>query len=205
MIQYLMEKFNEMNFGYEFFSIKQDEKDFNIFLISDKLVFIYEYNQDSSSLWDYISKLPGLRDDILIKVKEEEKMFKPLEELSLVGLLWDLYVVVLNNKSNGKTINQFERNAIENDKFVAKKIIIEYEDDNKFLDEFIKHIYPQFKLDSLIKLAEFDSKLNDFKNLNESVENINTINRTLSINKSTVDLETLKKYIGTVEGNYRNG
>lgn len=116
----------------------------------DKLVFFVEI-LDIPQLHQFISLLPEAKETLLTIVRNQRP--NAFTNVTLPAFLWDLYVVALHNINNSESFNETDITMLERDKFVARKIIVEYSSQEEAVIKINQQLFPEKELDNL--LAEY--------------------------------------------------
>jgi hypothetical protein len=117
----------------------------------DKLVFILEINS-LDQIREFVSLLHELRHKIFQSVKNQEP--NGFTRVTLPGFLWDLYVIGMHDVSENPLFNQHDVTQLERDRFLARKIIIEFTDDNDAKQQLINQLLPEVVLDQILDQQE---------------------------------------------------
>lgn len=135
----------------------------------DKIVFLLSCN-NLERVWEFTNTIPDMKDEILKVVRNTEAV---QSRITIPAFLWDLYVVVLHDLTDSPPFDELEINRIERDRFIARKIIIEYKDETDLLQKFIWNIRPEIELDRI--LTESGPELDELKNAQQILENVEGI------------------------------
>ncbi|MFB4330209.1 ABC-three component system middle component 1 [Paenibacillus sp. CR_12] len=116
----------------------------------DKLVFFVEI-LDIPKLHHFISLLPEAKEILLTIVRNQRP--NAFTNVTLPAFLWDLYVVALHDINNSERFDETDITMLERDKFVARKIIVEYTSQEEAVIKINQQLCPEKELDIL--LAEY--------------------------------------------------
>lgn len=148
----MVEILNNIGISSSEIAIDSDYKCYLHLANRDKIILICEVKELNA--FQYISaRIPELRKTIIGYLKDNVKDdVVDKERMPLPKFLWDLYIIgihkILNEKDQFNPIHVAE---IERDHFAARKVIIEYLDDNELKEKILNVIYPQQQLDGLMK------------------------------------------------------
>ncbi|AOZ92272.1 ABC-three component system middle component 1 [Paenibacillus crassostreae] len=127
------------------------EFDYSIINIrDDKLVFFVEI-LDITQLHHFISLLPEAKETLLTIVRNQRP--NAFTSVTLPAFLWDLYVVALHDINKSERFDETDITMLERDKFVARKIIVEYTSQEEAVIKINQQLCPEKELDIL--LAEY--------------------------------------------------
>lgn len=127
------------------------EFDYSIINIrDDKLVFFVEI-LDITQLHHFISLLPEAKETLLTIVRNQRP--NAFTSVTLPAFLWDLYVVALHDINKSERFDETDITMLERDKFVARKIIVEYPSQEEAVIKINQQLCPEKELDIL--LAEY--------------------------------------------------
>lgn len=155
----------------------------------DRVVIIVEI-EEAEELLAYTKKLPQSGDTIRSLMKEigDDKGFEG-QKIKLAQYLWDLYVVgVYSNKE--KSLDPVKVSQIERDRFIARKIFVEYGEEQELLVQLHEIIYPHKALDFKINQLGESTKLNL----------TNLVNGLHHFDANNINLEQLHNLITQFEG-----
>ncbi|MBW7476681.1 hypothetical protein K0T92_18340 [Paenibacillus oenotherae] len=142
-----------------FVESKVSECDFSIINIrDDKLVFIVEI-LEINQLHDFVSLLPEAKEKLLTVVRNQSR--NAFTNVSLPAFLWDLYVVALHDINKSEPFDETEITMIERDRFVARKIIVEFSSQEEAIKLINQQLRPEKDLDILLAEYEQDKTWQD--------------------------------------------
>ncbi|WP_135557114.1 ABC-three component system middle component 1 [Paenibacillus cymbidii] len=143
---------------------------------NDKVLIIQEI-VDVEELKDTVYKLPQLREKLSSKISNEENLFV-VPELHLSKFLWDLYVIGLHLVQNeDDKFDPLIVSKIQRNRFVARKIIIEYQTTEDLIHKFNQLVLPERALNQV--LENYKSEQVSYEPL-EIDELLNTIEELLN-------------------------
>ncbi|APH22402.1 hypothetical protein FDF15_06035 [Clostridium botulinum] len=146
-----MEKIIKYLLPKEYYTYDLDDNKLYYFIANkDKIIFITSINklEEVDLLTIKLSELKNeifkslLNEDQLHYVNESGQVIKEKKKMTMPAFLWDLYIVGLHNIKDNKSfkINEVER--VKRDKFIARKIIIEYKDLKDLKTKFTENVFP---------------------------------------------------------------
>lgn len=143
----------------------------------DRVIIIVEI-EEVEELLAYTKKLPQSGDTIRTFMKEiGDDNVVGEQKITLAQYLWDLYIVgVYSNKE--KKLDPVKVSQIERDRFIARKLFVEYCDEQELLAQLYEIIYPHKALDFKIKQLGESTTLN-LTNLMNGLHHIDANNITL--------------------------
>ncbi|MCI3922676.1 hypothetical protein MO973_20805 [Paenibacillus sp. TRM 82003] len=145
----MKEIIEQLNFPY--LESRVGEFQYSIINIrDDKLVFFVEI-LEVPQLHQFISLLPEAKETLLTIVRNQRP--NAFTNVTLPAYLWDLYVVALHDINNGERFHEIDITMLERDRFVARKIIVEYSSQEEALNKITQQLCPEKELDIL--LAEY--------------------------------------------------
>jgi hypothetical protein len=141
---------------------KDNNKLYYFIANKDKIIFVSLISKleeiDSLTI-----KLAELKNEISRNLSEKEQItyinetgqvVKEKKKMTMPAFLWDLYLVGLHNTKHDKPFKLNEVESVKRDKFIARKIIIEYNDIQDLKPKFMENVFPGIiikeKLDSII-------------------------------------------------------
>lgn len=145
----MREIIEQLNLPY--LETKVSEFDYSIINIGDdKLVFFVEI-MDILQLHQFISLLPEAKEILLTIVRNQRP--NAFTNVKLPAFLWDLYVVALHDINKSERFHDIDITMIERDRFVARKIIVEFSSQEEAVSKINHQLRPEKELDIL--LAEY--------------------------------------------------
>ncbi|MEC3469965.1 ABC-three component system middle component 1 [Bacillus tropicus] len=138
-------------------------------LDKDKILIIccIENLQDIDKI---VNRLPSLRKKMVLEMNNPKNIEKVEDEkIPISKFLWDMYVIALHSiTDSNQPFKPVDIAKYERDRFVARKIIIQYEHDEELKDKFNQAIFPENILNrfSLIGLTEDEDEIS-FDAINE--------------------------------------
>lgn len=148
--------------------------------VKDKIMICVEI-ESIEQLTDIMYTLPNKVDEIKQFFKELEENHPKIGKVQLAQYLWDLYLVGVY-KCDSQPLDQVKVAQIERDRFVARKIVLQYTTEKDLYDKLEAIILPHYMLDMQIK------KLGEMA--------------TLNLNEVTKDLEYIQEEAATFDQIY---
>lgn len=155
---------------------KNESEIYHCLLVNnDKIVFLTEI-KELKELDEYTMKLPELKNIILNQLlngnetkyvtsdakiidipkqkyigDSEKSIFEKRSHMTIPAFLWDLYVVGFFKVDDNKylPVDQVER--IKRDQFIARKIVVEYTNEEDLYNRFNENIYPDQMMNSMLE------------------------------------------------------
>jgi len=146
-------------------------------LNQDKVLIIKIINS-LDEVNELATSLPSLKEKIRERMVNEKNMTGIKEDVRLSKFLWDMYIVGLHEYSCAEDkFNEFDVARFQRDRFVARKIIIEYTSDEDLLNQFNQLVLPERSLDEV--LNSFTSQETEYgaDELDAMLRHINDITR----------------------------
>lgn len=183
--------------GYEF--TEHEIGPFHCYFMNirdDKLVFFVEV-EDIEQVEAFVTILPELKQDILGLVKNRK--LSEFSNVTLPAFLWDLYVVAMHDVRESTPFDEIEVSRWERDRFLARKVIVEYESDDIALQSIVHQLLPELDLDLL--LSENNQEPDAVQQMiGEIIERIELPNQEPGINHNYQSIESyLRKMILVIE------
>lgn len=146
-------------------------------LDKDKILIICEIErlQDLDSI---ITRLPGLRRKIMDNINNKNnKEFVQNEKIPMSKFLWDMYVIGFHKvDSEGQVFNPASVSEYERDRFIARKIIIQYEHVEELKQKFNQLIFPERILNTFSTIAnDEEEEAINFDSVRTLIKNIDTL------------------------------
>lgn len=127
---------------------------------------------------DIVTRLPSLRNKIMTQMNNpKNKEYVENEKIPMSKFLWDMYVVALHQyKSEKELFRPADIAKYERDRFVARKIVIQYEHFEELKRKFIRLLFPERVLDgfSIIDNQDNEEEL-DFEAIKLLIQNIENV------------------------------
>ncbi|MFJ5750217.1 hypothetical protein CN563_20865 [Bacillus sp. AFS026049] len=127
---------------------------------------------------EVINRLPGLRKKIMEKINNKNnKDFVQNEKIPMSKFLWDMYVIGLHKiESEDKAFKSASISEYERDRFIARKIIIQYEHFDELKQKFDHLIFPERILNSFTTIDndENEEPIN-YESIRDLIKNIDTV------------------------------
>lgn len=132
----------------------------------DKIVFLF-FCDNIERVWEFTNAILDMREEVfkIVRNKSEVKTRIPIP-----AFLWDLYVVAVHDLTSSPPFDKLKIDQIERDRFIARKIIIEYNDESELLEKFTWCIRPEIELDRL--LMEVGPELDESINAKRILHNV---------------------------------
>ncbi|MDO3679731.1 ABC-three component system middle component 1 [Paenibacillus ehimensis] len=127
----------------------------------DKIVFFLPTDEISQVL-DFVSIIPDVRERFFDLVHNKEILHT---HITLPAFLWDLYVVAVHDNQQRPAFDEMAVNQLERDRFVARKIVIEYKSEDDLQHQIVHHLLPERELDAV--LTEHLRELAESTNMDE--------------------------------------
>ncbi|HDR4699677.1 hypothetical protein [Bacillus paranthracis] len=136
----------------------------------DKIIIAFMMD-DIKEIEKVVYSVPDLKNVIEKDIKEEGDK-KTEEEISLPTFLWDIYIVGFYNLSINKRLDVSEISKVHRDRYIARKIIIEYENETELIQKYNQIIDPQVYLNELYSRNSEEKELIDLHKIDESIKEI---------------------------------
>lgn len=193
---------------YHEFCLNDKEKIYCFLANRDKVVFIVDIN-DLSQIDHYTINLSEIRGEIFKKFSRDTDLYvnrngevvRNRERISMPALLWDLYVVGLHKYDNQGML-KFKIEDVEKvkrDRFIARKIIIEYKDEDELIQKFKEEILPNELLDD--KLVTIKEPIINENSLFDGVEALEIIDKDI-VQELTLSKDNIIEYLEFIEERY---
>lgn len=121
-----------------------------------------------------VNRLPGLRKKIMQKINNLKNVeYVQTEKIPMSKFLWDMYVVALHKIDDVAKFNAAEIAEYERDRFVARKIIIQYEHLTELQQKFNELIFPERILNgfSMIDFEDSEAEI-DYEAIEKLLQDI---------------------------------
>ncbi len=200
MIETLVSYMKDNNYNVQLEHFDTDYRNYNALIIDDKIVLVMEFDK-LEEINEYMVGIPMMVEYVLKSIYSKKNENVKLYNTSIPAFLWDLYIVAVHKLSTEESLDKQQINELEADKFIAKKIIIVYKEDDELFKEFIKNMYPNVYLDRLIEESSNDIALNSsFVNLNSEEKYQKTLSHILEKNVSVIHTEVLLECLNKMDG-----
>ncbi|OXM13300.1 hypothetical protein [Paenibacillus herberti] len=123
--------------------------------------FVCNLNQDKVLIIKKITTLQEVQDLVYtlprLKEKLREKIIniqntEEVEDLNLSKFLWDMYVIGLHHiEQEEERFNEIDVAKFQRNRFVARKIIIEYINDEELMNQFNQIVLPERTLNKILE------------------------------------------------------
>lgn len=151
------ELFESLNIDYKQIVLKDDVVGFLTNVNKDKIVICVQINsvEELRNIANFIPQNTKQIAEVLTHKKDKDIVNN---RIPISRFLWDLYLVGLHQmNSDSKSFNPVEISDIQRDRFVARKIIIEYSTDEELKERFKNTIFPHLELDNSLTKIEGNS------------------------------------------------
>jgi hypothetical protein len=102
---------------------------------------------------DLVYMMPSFKESLRTRINNEKNTAFVTESINLSKFLWDLYIIGLHEYSTDEEkFNEYEVAKLQRSRFVARKIIIEYKDDNDLIKQFDQLVLPERALDNVLQV-----------------------------------------------------
>jgi len=160
-------------------------------VVKDKIVICVEI-ESIEQLTDIMYALPGKVNEIKQLFQELEEKHPKIGEIKLAQYLWDLYLIGVY-KHNNQPLDSVKVAQIERDRFVARKIVLQYTTEKDLYDKLEAVILPHYMLDIQIQKLGETATLN----LEEVAKNIDHIDsKTASYEQIYELIDAFEKTVG---------
>ncbi|WP_090921916.1 hypothetical protein [Paenibacillus polysaccharolyticus] len=144
-------------------------------LDKDKILVICLIDE-LSQIDDIAKKLPSLRNKMMMRMNNPKNIEVVETKIPISKFLWDMYIVALHQYKDEKScFKPAEIAKYERDRFIARKIIIQYEHMEELKRNFVELLFPERILDSFSVLESLDSEKIDFEEIKELLQNIENV------------------------------
>lgn len=143
----------------------------------DKILIICEIEM-LKELDSVITRLPGLRRKIMDNINNENnKEIVQNEKIPMSKFLWDMYVIGLHKvSSEDQVFKPASVSEYERDRFIARKVIIQYEHVEELKQNFNRLIFPERILNKFSTIAnDEDEESINFDSIRTLIKNIDTL------------------------------
>lgn len=146
-------------------------------LDKDKILIICEIEmlKDIDSV---ITRLPGLRKKMVENINNaNNKEFVQNEKIPMSKFLWDMYVIGIHKvNSEDQVFKSSSVSEYERDRFIARKIIIQYEHVDELKQKFDQLVFPERILNTFSTLEnDEDEEPINFDSIRTLIKNIDTL------------------------------
>lgn len=171
-------------------SIEMDGKEYRFAVINNDKVVFFVSVETPEDIMIFNNKLPSLKGNLKLAINEFlSKKSKSYEDIriDIPSFLWDLYIVGLHQISKDEDrFDNLEVNKIRHDHFIARKIIIEYKNEDDLEEELIKNIFPEMKLNKIVAGLKSVEQVN----IKDILRNVDE----KKVDKSFADLNDVSQY-----------
>lgn len=129
---------------------------------------------------EVINRLPGLRKQLMEKINNENnKALVQNEKIPMSKFLWDMYVIGLHKiESVDEIFKSVNVSEYERDRFIARKIIIQYEHLEELKRKFDHFVFPERILNSFTVIDEDDNEESvNYESIQELIKRIDSVLR----------------------------
>ncbi|MDQ1233392.1 hypothetical protein QE450_000890 [Paenibacillus sp. SORGH_AS306] len=127
-------------------------------LNQDKIIIIVDI-KTLEELMETVYLIPQLRTKIEKEMKNMDNKMQA-DDIHLSKFLWDIYVVGLHYiKSDEDKFNEVEIAKIHQNRFIARKIIIEYKEEEELKTQFDNLVVPERVLNTLLHNYSSDNEI----------------------------------------------
>ncbi|MEK3885681.1 hypothetical protein [Paenibacillus sp. PL2-23] len=146
-------------------------------LNEDKILIIIRIEQ-LDEINKLVNHIPSVRNKIIHEINNEKNLeYVEGNKIPMAKFLWDLYIIALHNvikpesKFPSEVLSRYER-----DRFIARKIIIQYEHEQELIDEFRRVVFPHKELDRISLLDTYENEPDiNYEKLDEFLNNVNIL------------------------------
>lgn len=146
-------------------------------LNEDKILIIIKIEQ-LDEINKLVNRIPSVRNKIILEINNERNLeYVEGNKIPMAKFLWDLYIIALHkvikpeSKFPSEVLSRYER-----DRFIARKIIIQYEYESELVDEFRRVVFPHKDLDRISLLDTYDGEPEvNYEKLDEFLSNVNIL------------------------------
>ncbi|MGG1616513.1 hypothetical protein [Paenibacillus sp. NRS-1781] len=125
---------------------------------------------------DIAKKIPSLRNKIMMQMNNPKNIEVVETKIPISKFLWDMYIVALHQyKDEKNSFKPVEIAKYERDRFIARKIIIQFEHMEELKRKFVELLYPEQILDSFSFLENPESEEIDFEEIKVLLQNIEKV------------------------------
>ncbi|MCA0992753.1 ABC-three component system middle component 1 [Guptibacillus hwajinpoensis] len=146
-------------------------------LDKDKILIICSINK-LKDIDTVINRLPGLRKKLMEQINNKSNRdLVHNEKIPMSKFLWDLYVIGIHKvESEDKVFKSASISEYERDRFIARKIIIQYEHLDELKDKFNHLIFPERILNTFTTMEnEDDEESLDYESIKDLIKEIDTV------------------------------
>jgi hypothetical protein len=162
------ELFNTLKINYKKVKLNDDITCYLTNANKDKIIMCVEVKsiEELTTINNFIPQNSKKIAEILDHDRDKEIVDN---KIPISRFLWDMYLVGFHKISETGHFDPIKVSDIQRDRFVARKIIIEYTTDEELLEGFRKTIFPHTELDMCLKKIE---KVNN-EMISEIIEGVN--------------------------------
>ncbi|WP_090738584.1 ABC-three component system middle component 1 [Paenibacillus sp. Mc5Re-14] len=143
-------------------------------LNKDKVLVITKISS-LEEVQELVYTLPSLREKLRKKIENIENTIE-VADIYLSKFLWDMYVIGLHQiELDEEKFNEIEVAKLQRNRFVARKIIIEYENEEELKKKFDQLVLPERALNELLGTyvnEEFEYQAREIEELLTRVKEI---------------------------------
>ncbi len=125
-----------------------------------------------------INRLPGLRKKIMAEINNKNNIaFVQNEKIPMSKFLWDMYVIGIHQvDAENKAFKSESISAYERDRFIARKIVIEYEHSDELKQKFDHYVFPERILNEFTFTdVDEDEETINYESIQALLENIEAV------------------------------
>lgn len=147
------ELFNTLKVNYRRIKLNDDITGYLTNANKDKILICVEVTsiEELTTITNFIPQNSKKIADVLDQDRDKEVVDN---KIPISRFLWDMYLVGLHKITETGPFDPIKVSDIQRDRFVARKIIIEYTSYEELLEEFRKTIFPHTELDMCLEKIE---------------------------------------------------
>ena len=120
-------------------------------LNQDKILIIKKINK-LDEIDELVYTLPQIKGRLQERMANKKNISEVKSSIPLSKFLWDLYIIGLHEYgSEQEKFNEFEVAKLQRNRFIARKIIIEYISQQELISQFNQLVQPERALDEILK------------------------------------------------------
>lgn len=146
-------------------------------LNEDKILIIVKIDQ-LDEINELVNRIPSIRNKIIREINNEKNLEIVADnKIPMSKFLWDLYLIGLHEVINPESKFPLEMvSRYERDRFIARKIIIQYEHEQELIEDFRKVVFPHKILDRISLLDTYDTEPDiNFQKLDEYLRIVDSL------------------------------